>query len=538
MMRHRRPHTLALLLGIGLALGAASCGSRGLRRSRAHPAQGGRPQLVGETVRFLVVDEPPPRASARAESPMRRLMRQQWPTATWGMCAYNPPGTSPLRTATLSAARARQFEQAAERAGVPLVRDGVTRGMQAPNDPLYPTQWGLENPGDAGFGPITSVAGMDIGAPCGWQYLIDHPSADTTPRYALVIDAGIARIPELDGVIGPLPLFAPGRPLGVDFVGHDMHPLVSAASPDAGFSDPMLALSHGTMTASLLAAVTNNDAGIAGALGPSGTPPFRLVAARTLRVDDAKVVGNTTDTICALRYGAVLAAWLREHGQGRLVAVNLSLTSPDAAAASPLHTHYEQALAALDAERVIVIAATGNEDEGATMGECNAGPQYPSTSPSPNVLAVGGADADGSPHYCRNAGLPRVTAPAAHMVASTNLVEGAFATYACMGTSCAAPHATAVAMMVATARPTLTAAELKDLLISTAVPVPDFGGVPSPGIVNVCRALMSPQLPVGLRPVVPEIVPPLQVPPFERTGGPQVPPIRPPIGPEPPAPTP
>jgi hypothetical protein len=425
--------------------------------------------------------------------------------ASWRMCAYNPPGTTPLQIATVPAARAREFEQAAASAGVMLAPDGVTRGAQVPNDPLYRKQWGLDNPGDAAIGPVTSVAGMDIGAPCGWQYLVDHPPADTSPRYALVIDAGIARIPELDGVVGPLPPLAPGQPEGIGFIGPDAYPLVPAVSPDAGFDDLMLASSHGTMTAGLLAAVTNNDAGIAGALGAPGTPPFRLVAARTLRREGTEVVGDTSDTICALRYGAVLATWLREHDLGRLVAVNLSLTSRDAAAESALHTHYEQALAALDAERVLVIAATGNGDPGAEMGECNEGPQYPSTSTAANVLAIGGADADGSPHFCRNATVPRVAAPASHLPAPTNLAGGDFATYNCLGTSCAAPHATAVAMMVAAARPTLSAAELKALLISTAVPVPDFNGVPSPGIVNVCRALMSPPLPARLRPAVPEV---------------------------------
>lgn len=504
-------------------LGAASCRHP---VPTQHPAGNERESLAAR----YVIEEP--LLSPERLEVVGRTLRERIPNLRTRTCSFTPVGTRVLRTIIVPREQRALFEREARRVGIRAVPDGLARGTTDPNDPMYPGQWALHNAGGFDVGSVTAVAGMDIGAPCGWQFLVDHPAA-TLPRYALVIDTSIARVPDLDGVFGPVTGVAGGGPHGVDLISDDVEPLVAADNPDAGSGGDFLARSHGTMTAGIIAARTNNTEGIAGAVGPDGTPLLRLVAARALRAtSDVEVAGDSSDIICALHYGAVLARSLRENGQGRLVAVNLSLVDVAAGANPSLRARYNDAFAALAAEQVLVVAATGNSDNAET-GECNNGPQFPSTSSAPNVLAVSGANADGHPLFCRDVAIAPVAAPATLVDAPTVAPSGTIATRGCRGTSCAAPLATAVALMVATARPAITAADLRQLLISSAVPVPAFLGVPSARIVNVCNALNAPQIPPITRPP-PVWERPPRVPPVERPGGPALPDVIPPRNPEPP----
>lgn len=464
---------------------------------------------------------------------IEQSLRERMPYLRSFACRFTPPGTRVVRSVFVPVDRRAEFEREVERGHVHVVRDAPVRGANDPDDPKFPGQWALHNPGGFDVGSVTAVAGMDIGAPCGWQFLADHPSAATLPRYALVVDTGVAQVPDLDGVFGPITGLPGSGPHGVDLIDDDLEPLLAADAPDAGTAGNFLARSHGTMTAGIIAARTNNAAGIAGAVGPDGATPLRLVSARALAATSTgQVTGSTADVLCALHYGAVLAASLRQQGLGRLVAVNLSLTSVEAGANPATRARFEEAFAALAAEEVLVLAATGNADNTVT-GECDHGPQYPSTSHAPNVLAVGGANADGHPLYCRDVAVAPLAAPATLVDAPTVIPSGDPGTYRCQGTSCAAPLATAAALMVAAARPAIGAADLKHLLVSTALPVPAFSGVPSASLVNVCRALNAPEA-AALRP--PHLVwegptRPLPDPPGAHTGAGG---LVPPRNPEPP----
>lgn len=515
-----RAATLLALLGV-----IASCRSH--RFGHHHPRP--QPQAPAEE-RLFVRELTPPSQRQRV---LDAVFRERLGFALSRVCPFNPPGTSYLRSITVPAGRRRALELELEREHLQALPDSLARGSQDPDDPEFPAQWGLRNPGGVETGAVTSVEGIDIGAPCAWQYLQDHPPTSTLPLYALVIDGGVAEITELQTAFAPLSGPPGGGPHGVDFIGHDLEPLIHALDPDAGISENTLALSHGTMSAGIIAAQANNTLGIAGAVGPERTPPFRLVSARVLRVNTQnKLVGTGADTVCALRYGAVLAAWLREGHRGRLVAVNLSLTDPNAS--EHLRTLYTEAFAALEAEQVLVLAATGNTDPD-DLTRCDGGPQFPSTSAAPNVLAVGGANSAGGPVYCRGAAQVPVAAPAFVIRAPTAIPSGVSATHHCGGTSCAAPLATAVALLVAASRPSLGAVALKELLISTALPVPALSGAVSAGLVNACRALNSPQRPQIVIPVGP---PEGWRPPVEHIPTdfrPPIPPI-PPRNPEPPAP--
>ena len=467
----------------GAALLVLLAGLAGLLATRRRPPPSPSPSPAELTV---VIEAPTPAGEQRLENLLRGRLR----FARSDACPFTPPGTSTLRSITLPGAELPTLRRALDQESIPLLSDSLVRGTQDPNDPEFPAQWGLRNRGGDAVGSTLAVAGIDVGAPCAWQYLQDHPPGSGLPLYALVIDVGAAEVADLQGVFATLTGPPGGGPHGVDLIDHDREPLIPALAPPVGLGALTLAQSHGTMTAGILAARTHNALGIAGALGPASAPRFGLVAARVLRVDAAaQVVGKSADTVCALRYGAVLAAWLRQRHLGRLVAVNLSLT--DAHAPAGLRALYEEAFAALAAEEVLVLAATGNTDPGDPT-RCVRGPQYPSTSAAPNVLAVGGVDPAGGPVYCRGAGQVAVAAPAFAIRATTAIAAGAGATHACQGTSCAAPLATAVALLVAAARPALGAAALRSLLIRTALPVAALDGAVSAGVVNACRAVHSP----------------------------------------------
>jgi subtilisin family serine protease len=170
----------------------------------------------------------------------------------------------------------------------------------APNDPLYPQQWGLER----------------VGAPCAWQV-----STGRQTVIVAVVDSGVdLGHPDLQGRL---------RKDGFDFVDND--------------GDPSDQNGHGTHVSGIIAAALDNAEGGVG-LAPS-------VQILPVRVMDARGVGGDRRIAAGIDYAV---------NQGARV-INLSLGSTLLLATPASSPRISQAIRrALDAEIVVVVAA-GND---------------------------------------------------------------------------------------------------------------------------------------------------------------------------------
>lgn len=304
--------------------------------------------------------------------------------------------------------------------------DWIARALEAPNDPLYAYQWNLSSP-DPNAGSIRVEGAWAV-----------NPGGTPSVSVA-VIDTGIAyenylsfcRAPDLAGAS-----FVPGW----DFVSGDAHP-----NDDD---------SHGTHVAGTIAQTTNNALGVAGiAYGVSLMP---------VKVLDATGSG----TISAIANGI---RWATDHGAD---VINLSLGT----SASPIFlTALQDAVQYAAANGVVLVAASGNA--------AAATPMYPAA--YPEVIAVGATKYDTSLASYSNRG-NELCAPGGTSTGEDMNGDGqpdmilqntfdpntgnacAMGYWLFAGTSMASPHVAAVAALLLSEDPTLTAAQVRQVLRDTA----------------------------------------------------------------------
>jgi subtilisin family serine protease len=175
--------------------------------------------------------------------------------------------------------------------------------------------------------------------------------------------------------------------------------------------------------------------------------------------------------------------WAADNGAR---VVNMSFAGPED---PTLHTM----LAAAFAKDIVLVAAAGNGGPIST-------PLYPAA--DPDVIAVSATDIDD--HLFKMSNRGRYIAIAAPGVEIIALAPGD--TYQITtGTSVAAAHVSAVAALLLQHDPSLKPADIRNILIGTAKPLPDFGkpgalGEGDPGLVNAYRALTTPAKTVSTDP--------------------------------------
>lgn len=244
---------------------------------------------------------------------------------------------------------------------------------------------------------------------------------------------------------------------------------------------------HGTQTAGILGAATNNATGMAGTAYNVPVIPARALG---------KCGGYDSDIIAAAQWlGGIAVSGVPANAHPVRV-INMSLGSQDACTSG-----YRDALTALRNKGVVVVAAAGN-DEGLPVGTpANCTPYSTDADQTPIVIAVAGLRHAGTKVGFSDIG-PEVTiaAPGGNCVnttgaclypilttSNTGTTGPGSATYSdgmshpSLGTSFATPLVTGTVALMLSANPALSNADVVRILKATARPFPttsDTGTVP------------------------------------------------------------
>ena len=367
------------------------------------------------------------------------------------------------------------------------VVDGRMRRLAVPNDPFYgpgqaitPTvgQWYLRAPDSATIASPSSVV-ASINAAAAWDITSGKPSV-----VVAVIDTGVRpEHPDLVGKLLPGYDFISNSGTANDGDGRDADPTdpgdgVTAA--DLGVvsgcvtSDDISNSSwHGTQTAGLIGAATNNGVGMASVGHDVKVLPLRVLG---------KCGGFDSDIQDALRWAAGITVSGVPANPNPARVINLSLGS--AATCSQAYTDVFQQIAA---QGVVVIASAGND--GLAVG---------SPANCANVIAVGGVRHAGTKVGYSDLGTQiDISAPAGNCVndtgtclypllttsnsgtlnAGTSIYTDSD-THLTVGTSFSAPLVAGTVALMLSVNSTLTPAQTLAALQSTARAFPSSGAAP------------------------------------------------------------
>jgi subtilisin family serine protease len=323
--------------------------------------------------------------------------------------------------------------------------DVPVRALDAPDDPLFPSQWAWANTGQ-----ISGTAGADIKALEAWEStrgadtlvaVVDsgvtpeHPDAGARQVNAGEI-AGNRRDDDRNGRVDDV--------LGWDFVNADNDPL-----DDDG---------HGTAVAAVVNARRNNAVGMTGV-----APRARVLPVKVL---DQYGEGAASDVAAGMDYAARRGARI----------VNLSI-------GGGRFTGYTSVLAAHP--NVLFVVAAGNDSQDNDLPGMAS---YPCAEPAPNVLCVGASTPRDTLASFSGRGATTVDLLAPGERIAGHSLDGG--TMLWTGTSFSSPMAAGVAALVLSRTPTATAAELKQALMASVDPVPSpTRTTVTGGRLNAARAL-------------------------------------------------
>lgn len=322
------------------------------------------------------------------------------------------------------------------------------------NDELYPHQWSLKK----------------IGVEQAWDYTLGLPTV-----VVAVIDTGIDdRHPDLKGALWTNPLEIPGNEYDDDQNGYqddihgwNMRSNSSSTQPIRTMHQADESYSHGTAVAALLAARANDGFGIAGV-----APRVKIMPIVVL---DGDGYGSSDALAEAIDYAVANGADI----------INVSITGLED------DDDVRAALYRAGQADILTVVAVGNSplEEGTDVSET---PIYPACSLKEEfagaVIRVTGSDIldQKAPYANYGAHCTDLAAPGHDMVSAraTDLPLGSDATTTPLhvdgitGTSAATPLVSGTAALLKSAKPNLTAKELKTLILQTSdaiEPMPQTG---------------------------------------------------------------
>lgn len=298
-----------------------------------------------------------------------------------------------------------------------------------------------------------------------------------------VLDSGITAHPDLDANVLPGYDFIAESAFSNDGNGRDSDPTDAGnwTVDDQCFTGSKATPSdwHGTHVAGTIAAIANNNEGIAGVAPEAKIVPVRVLGAC------GGFDSDITDGIIWAAGGSVRGVPANQHPAQ---VINMSIGSEGTCT-----TPYRQAIAQANKRGSIVVVAAGNNNFDASKsspGNCE------------DVITVGATDKNGKRSYFSNYGSRvDVSAPGGDrrywgggILSTLNAGKTApgkadYAEY--QGTSMAAPHVAGIVALMKAVDPKLTYAQVKKVLQSTSQSVECDQSACGSGIVNAARAVQQ-----------------------------------------------
>ena len=316
-----------------------------------------------------------------------------------------------------------------------------------PNDPSFSQLYGLHNTGQTG-----GTADADIDAPEAWN------TCTGGNVVVAVIDTGVDYThPDLAANMWVNTGEIPGN--GIDDDGNGFVDDYRGWDFCYNDSNPMDGNSHGTHCAGTIGAVGNNGIGVVGVNWNVKIMPVKFLS------DSGS--GSTSDAISAINYARMMGAKVMSNSWGG--------------------GGYSQALKdAIDAANnagSIFVAAAGNSGS-----NNDSSPHYPSSYTSENIIAVAATDHNDALASFSCYGPTSVDLGAPGVSILSTVPNGSYASYS--GTSMATPHVSGVCALVWAKFPSLTNAQVKNLILQGTDPVSSLNGkVLSGGRLNANKAL-------------------------------------------------
>ena len=319
--------------------------------------------------------------------------------------------------------------------------------LAIPNDEWFFSLWGLNNIGQTGGTPDA-----DIDVPEAWDI-----STGSSSVVVAVIDTGVmhthsdlsSNIWNNTGEIPDNDIDDDGNGYiddtwGWDFVNND--------------NDPTDDNSHGTHVSGTIGATGNNAIGISGVNWQVKIMP--------LKAFNSTGYGFLSAEIDAIQYANEKGAVVISNSWGG--------------------SSFSQSLKdVIDASPAVVVCAAGNN-----ASDNDAAPYYPAGYSSPNIIAVAATDHNDTFASFSNFGLISVdlAAPGRNIWSTSNNGDYAYKS----GTSMATPHVSGVAALVKSVNQSLTAVQIKNIILSTVDIKSSLSGkVSTGGRLNAYKALVA-----------------------------------------------
>jgi len=321
-----------------------------------------------------------------------------------------------------------------------LDRSGVS-GLQIPNDPLFSELHGLHNTGE-----VIGSEDADIDAPEAWDQFTG--SSDVV---VAVIDTGVDYTHEdLAANIWTNPGEMPGD--GIDNDGNGYVDDIHGIDAVNGDSDPMDDNGHGTHVAGTIAAVGNNNVGVAGVNWNA-----QIMAVKFL---DHSGMGTYFGAIEAIDY----VTRMKTDFDVNVVVSNNSYGG----------VLYDQALRdAIQASTeagILFVAAAGNS--GTNNDPPAAYPLYPASYDLDGIVAVAATTPWDALTFFSNYGPTTVDLAAPGWEILSTIPSNDYSRFS--GTSMATPHVAGVAAMLKAFDSDATLTEMKTALLDGADPLPQL----------------------------------------------------------------
>ena len=362
------------------------------------------------------------------------------------------------------------------------VVDAHMRALGAPNDPYYgagqttitPTvgQWYLRSP--SGGGTASS-----INAEAAWSITTGKSSV-----VVAVLDTGITRHPDLDSKVLPGYDFVSDVGQANDGDGRDSDPSDpgdGVTSADVGVvsncstSDIQSSSWHGTQTAGLIGAATNNGIGMASIGHDVMLLPLRVLG---------KCGGAESDVGSAMLWAAGISVDGVPDNKNPAKVINLSL---GAASGSACDSYYQQVVNQVLAKGVVVVAAAGNQGlavgspanctgvisvagvrhTGTKVGYSDLGNNVVISAPAGNCVNTSGP--------CL---FPLLTTSNSGTAGPVSPIYTDDTAHPSLGTSFSAPLVSGTVALMFSANPALTPTAVQNALMATARAFPVNGAPP------------------------------------------------------------